>query len=393
MSNSIYKYRASELILKQLRGEISHGEHEELEAWKANNPSYQALVKELTDDAMLVENITEFEGLGERINAKLYSVIPNATPVVIFYKRPFFRVAAAAAIIIMLGLSGYLIFFNKVQKQPELVKVEPTKDVEAPKAVKALITLADGRTISIDSLTTINQSSVQLTKTADGKIIYSGPSTSSGSNELVFNTLTNPRGSRVIDMQLADGSHIWLNAGSSITYPIAFTGSERKVSITGEAYFNVAHNSSMPFTVNKGDVNVTVLGTEFNVNAYDDEADIKVTLLKGSVKVKSGNESSLLTPGQQAQISGSIKVISNINTDEVVAWLNGLFSFTRADIKTIMRQLARWYDLEVTYEGVIAQREFSGEMQRDLPLSGMIRLLEKGKVHLKLEGKQLKVLP
>ena len=376
------------LLYKDLEGNLSESEAAGLRSWKEEHPENSEFFDEVHDEEKLSEMIKDhhpdhLKEIGESIYAKIESRINFK--VVPFYRRSFFRIAVAACIALLVIAGGYLIFFNKQTTQPPVVKFE---DIKAPTSDKAVITLADGKVIAVDSLTSYSQGSVQVTRTKDGKIIYTG-----FGSEVTFNTLTNPRGSKVIDITLADGSHVWLNAGSSITYPVSFAGTERKVSMTGEGYFNIAHNPSKPFAVSKGDMNVTVLGTEFNVNAYDDEEDIEVTLLKGSVKVKSGNESSLLVPGQQAQVSSRIKVVSNVNTDETVAWLNGLFSFNRADIKTIMRQLARWYDVELSYEGQIPQREFSGEMQRNLPLSGMIRLLEKGKIHVKLEGRKLVIGP
>jgi hypothetical protein len=387
MSNLQFKYRVSELILKQLRGEITPEELHELEMSKKSNPSYQSLAEELIDEGKLIENIEELEGLRQRISAKLYGTIPDATPVIPMYKRSFFRIAVAASIIILIGLGGYFLFVNSHRKKVEIVNVPTLKDVEAPKVTRAMITLADGRQISIDSLNTFTQGNVQVSRTEDGKIVYTG-----SAKEVIYNTLTNPRGSKVIDMTLADGSHIWLNAGSSITYPVAFTGNDRKVSMTGEAYLEVAHNSTLPFTVSKGDVNVQVLGTKFNVNAYDDESDIKITLIEGSVKVNKGSVTSLLKPGQQAQVTSEIKVVTGINIDEVMAWKNGLFSFNRADIQTLMREVSRWYDVEVVYQGAPPIMQFGGKLERSLNLSQVLKALEKSEVHFKVEGKKIIVL-
>lgn len=305
------------------------------------------------------------------------------------------RIAVAASIILALGLGSYFFFLNKDRSQGEEPMTVVPGDVKAPETNRAMITLANGQRVYLDSVGNGQlavQGNVKLLKLANGQIAYQ---TAGGEiiKELQYNTLSNPRGSKVIDMTLADGSQVWLNAGSSITYPVAFVGDERKVAVNGEAYFEVAHNTAMPFKVVKGDVEVEVLGTHFNVNAYDDEADIKVTLLEGSVKVHKGKEVGLLKPGQQVQISNELKFAGTVDVDEVMAWKEGYFKFSRADIKTIMRQLARWYDLDVQYEGPVSQREFGGEMERDLPLSGMLRLLEKSNVHFKMDGKKIIVLP
>jgi ferric-dicitrate binding protein FerR (iron transport regulator) len=244
-----------------------------------------------------------------------------------------------------------------------------------------MITLADGSTIYLDSVgggTLAVQNDVQVMKTAEGKVVYTGATT--GNGEIVYNTLFNPRGSKVIDMQLSDGSHVWLNAGSSIRYPVAFIGKERVVEINGEAYFEVARlersnaknakqaqrtqSENMPFIVKKGDVSVTVLGTHFNVNAYDDEESLKVTLLEGSVAVKRASTMVKLTPGQQAiAASGKLQVASSVDVDEVMAWKNGKFVFNKTNVQTTMRQIARWYDVDIEYKDNV-KGFFSGGISR-----------------------------
>jgi transmembrane sensor len=388
MSNFQFKYRASELILKRLRDELTPEEQHELEMWMKNNPSYQSLVEELSDEGKLVENIEEVDGLRLRISAKLYGTIPDATPVIPMFKRSFFRIAVAASIIILIGLGGYFLFYNSQQKKVEIVNVPALKDVEAPKATRAVITLADGRQISIDSLNTFTQGNVQVSKTSDGKIIYNG-----SAKEVIYNTLTNPRGSKVIDMTLADGSHVWLNAGSSVTYPVAFVGNQRKVSIIGEAYFEIAYNSTMPFFVSKGDVQVQVLGTHFNVNAYDDEIDIKVTLLEGSVEVRKGSSSGLLKPGQQAKITTEVKILNNVDLQQVMAWKDGNFKYSRTDLKVIMREIGRWYDVEVIYEGNIPVQLYNVGVPRTANVSEVLKGLEYTGAHFSVEGKKIIVRP
>jgi transmembrane sensor len=298
---------------------------------------------------------------------------------------------AAAVIIIMLGIGSYVIL-SKPKKQEAIVNVQPAKDVAAPDKTKAFITMADGKIIYLDSMSvgTIGEvNNVTISKSADGKIVYSG-----NANEVVYNTLNNPRGSKVIDMKLSDGSHVWLNAGSSVTYPMAFTGNERKVSITGEAYFEVAHDATKPFIVNQGDMNVQVLGTHFNVNAYDDEENIKITLLEGLVKVNTKTANTLLKPSQQAMLSGNgqLAINNNVDVDAVMAWKNGLFNFKKANIQTVMRQLARWYDVEVEFEGKMPATLFGGEIQRNILLSKVLANLEKNGVRFRIEGKKIIVL-
>ena len=264
--------------------------------------------------------------------------------------------------------------------------------MKAPETNKAMITLANGQKVYLDSAvngTLAMQGNVKLVKLANGQIAYQ---TASGEtiNEIKYNTLTNPRGSKVIDMTLADGSQVWLNAGSSVTYPVAFVGNERRVAITGEAYFEVAHNTAMPFKVSKGEMEVTVLGTHFNVNAYDDESDIKVTLLEGSVKVIKGPSTgsglqTVLKPGQQAQVTNEVKVVNDADLEQVMAWKNGLFNMKGTDLAALMRQVARWYDVQVSYEGPQQQKSFGGSINRDVDLSDVLKALEQYGIHFRME--------
>lgn len=316
------------------------------------------------------------------------------------------RKIAAAVVVIVLGTGAYFMFFNKRstdEGQQSMVK-EPT-DVKAPETNRAMITLADGRTVYLDSAANgqlAMQGNVRLVKLANGQIAYSREA-GVGSQELVYNTLSNPQGSKVIDMALADGSHVWLNAGSSVTFPVAFIGTERKVAITGEAYFEVAHNPAMPFKVSKGGMEVTVLGTHFNVNAYNDESDINVTLLEGSVKVtlrqaqgdkeSNGQKSEVvIKPGQQARVADKISVLANVNMEQVMAWKNGFFSFDNTDLETVMRQIARWYDVEVVYEGAIPDMRFGGDISRRSNASQVLKILEESKVKFRIENKKIVVM-
>lgn len=303
------------------------------------------------------------------------------------------KVAVAASILLVL-VTGYWLVDNKM---PDDVRHATAKlnDIKAPATNLATITLTDGRKVYLDSAangTLVTAGNMQIVKLADGKIAYSQGSAAS-SQEMVYNTLSNPRGSKAIDIILADGSHVWLNAGSSVTFPLVFTGRERRVSITGEAYFEVTHNTK-PFYVSKGNVDVQVLGTQFNVNAYDDENNIKVTLLEGSVKTSMINgESSILKPGEQAQVAAGIKVMKGVDTEQVMAWKNGKFSFNNTDIKTIMREIMRWYDVDVIYEGDISDRYFTADISRDKNLASMLKIFELNKIHFRIEGKKLIVMP
>lgn len=333
----------------------------------------------------------------EEIFSSIIKTNPNENPTEPDRKvrRLWIRYAAAACVALLIGFGWYTLTNKPENLKPTVVA--QTNDVKPPTSNRAMITLANGQTVYLDSVnngTLAQQGNVSLQKLADGKIAYNG-TLRQAQDDIAYNTLTNPRGSRVIDMTLSDGTRVWLNAGSSVTYPVAFVGKERKVTMNGEAYFEVVHNTAMPFKVNKGDVEVTVLGTHFNVNAYDDETSIKVTLLEGSVKTSIVNgESSILKPGEQAftSESGKWKIQKNADLNEVMAWKDGRFYFDGADIKTVMRQLARWYDVEVDYKATI-NYSFVAKISRDVPVSQLLKLLELTEgVHFKVEGNKITVM-
>jgi transmembrane sensor len=321
---------------------------------------------------------------GERIAIKHVRVIP-------IWKR----IAAAVAILLVLSLAGYFVL-NQNKKPIDIVQNPPAlkNDIVAPTSNKARITLANGTIVSLDSVnsgTLAMQGNMKVIKNANGEIAYQSAD-NGHATEVQYNTLFNPRGSKVIPLTLSDGSQVWLNAESSLRYPTSFTGNERKVEITGEAYFEVAKNASMPFKVGKGEKEITVLGTHFNVNAYDDEEALKITLLEGSVKISTGQKSTLIIPGEQAIVTSEITINHSADLEAVMAWKNGLFHFNSATLPEVLRQLARWYDVDVTYEGTISQMKFGGEITRNTNLSQVLQILEESKVHFKIEGKKIVVL-
>ncbi|HRN56273.1 MAG TPA: FecR domain-containing protein [Agriterribacter sp.] len=299
------------------------------------------------------------------------------------------RVAVAASVVLLAGLSSYFLFFNKKQLQPrETVQVTLSGDIAAPETNRAMITLANGQKIYLDSAANgslMMQGAVELVKLADGKIAYEATGVSSG--RLSYNTLLNPRGSKVIDITLADGSRVWLNAGSSLTYPVAFTGNERSVSVEGEAYFEVAHNALKPFIVNKGKTIVKVLGTRFNVNAYDDEADIRITLLQGAIRVTNDQQAATVKPGEQAIVKADkIAMADAVNLEQVMSWKEGYFRMKGTDLASLMRQIARWYDVEVVYKKEVPQARFGGLINRGVSLSDVLKALEQYGIYSRLDN-------
>lgn len=318
--------------------------------------------------------------------AQVVSIVPQPKRM-----RTWWPHIAVAAVLFFLLAGAYFFFFNRSSGPTLANKNEQPHDVKPPETNRATIKLSNGQTVYLDSVANgllVRQNNVKVVKLADGKIAYSGSTA-----EVIYNELFNPRGSKVVDMVLSDGSHVWLNAGSSIRFPVAFAGNERKVSITGEAYFEIAHNPGMPFKVVKGETAITVLGTHFNVNGYEDETEIKVTLLEGKVKVSRGSETEDLKPGQQARVGDKIAISGDVDMEKVMAWKNGRFVFEMADIESIMRQLARWYDLDVKYEGKITS-QFGGSISRQVNLSEIFKILEAtGSIKCKVEGRAVTVQP
>ncbi len=317
-------------------------------------------------------------------------------------KMHWWRVAAA--VIIILGAGSYLWFNYPTNTSKEIVRSgavqEPPKDIQ-PGGNKAVLTLADGSQIALDSTANgrlATQGNSEVIKLSNGQLAYKGTGDNKG--EVLYNTMSTPRGGQY-SLILPDGSKVWLNAISSIRYPAAFKGSERNVEITGEAYFEVAKDHAHPFKVSvhspsgKESMQVEVLGTHFNINAYSDEPLANTTLLEGSVKVTAAAGSTIIKPGQQAQVNdeGNIKIDPDINTADVMAWKDGYFTFRDTDLETIMRQIMRWYDVEVKYEdNNIPNRYFTAEVSRNKTLSGVLKILEQSNIHFKLEGRILTVM-
>ena len=326
---------------------------------------------------------------------------PAPSPVMPLYHRLWFRISAAAAVIFFIAITAFYFQHqnnNRVSAQTQGT-VEQIKDIP-PGINNAVLTLDNGTTIVLDSAADgalVQQGGIKVLK-INGQIAYDKAANANPQAAPTYNTITTARGNQY-QVILADGSKIWLNAASSIRFPSYFTGNERKVEITGEAYFEVAKDAAKPFRVEfsnqsgeKGEIEV--LGTHFNVNAYPEEEDIKTTLLEGSVKIKRGSNVLMLAPGQQAKVtSADIMLKNDVVLSQVVAWKDGFFVFNNSDIKIIMRQVARWYDVEVEFEGKIPSEGFTGKVSRNVPLSKFIKVLELNDVNVKTEGRKIIIAP
>jgi transmembrane sensor len=387
------KEKALNLIQKYRNRQITENELAELRQWMLENED-SVLIKEAIEEDMSV--VAQTETIDAELLEKMFGNVISVDNV--RKKAPVRRIPgrwlAAASIILVLAMASYFVLFNKGDRSDNRrTGLSRTKDLPAPKETRAMITLADGTRLYLDSAENGQiavQGNTKLVKLSDGRIDYQ-----SGSGGLTkepgYNTLSNPRGSKVIYMKLSDGSQVWLNSGSSMTYPVAFIGSDRKVAIDGEAYFEITHDATKPFIVSKGETSVKVLGTHFNVNAYSDETELKVTLLEGSVEVKRENSKVRISPGEQAKVSSTINVERNVDTDEIMAWKNGMFLFDNSDLGQIMRQISRWYDVDVVYEKAIPNRKFGGGVSKNLPLSNVLELLKSNGIQAELDGKILKV--
>jgi ferric-dicitrate binding protein FerR (iron transport regulator) len=395
-------HQKNALFNKLLKGKLSPQESEELMSWLGSDkldPEAAAHIMSQLKQSVDKEDISPaiIHALEERVPAILDKAKQQPDSTVIHIKRRnWIRYAAAAAIVVVLGTSIYYFTQSGSDKTLAAQPVPVTKDID-PGKEGAILTLKDGTTVILDNrgnglVATQNGANVMLD---NGQLVYNN---NKGNTQVAYNTVTTPRG-RQFQLVLSDGTKVWLNAASSLTYPTAFVGKERRVEVTGEVYFEVTHlNDGKPFFVKVNDkTEIQVLGTHFNINSYNDEASINTTLLEGSVKIINGNNKTLLKPGQQAQINNltraSIKVVDEVDVEKVMAWKNGRFYFDDASLGEVMRQLQRWYDIEVVYEKGVPQFEFIGKLSKDLPLSGVLRGLEVSKVKFRTEGRKVVVLP
>ena len=308
---------------------------------------------------------------------------------------------AAAVLLLVIGYAGFRYWQGSATHyllNENVAAPLISGDVTAPAHTKAILTLANGQQVILDSISggyISRQGNARVEKTSTGQIAYTAETRTS---DIQYNTLTVPRGSKAASLILADGTKVWLNVASSITYPTAFAGKERSVKITGEAYFEVAPDPAMPFIVTQPNspARVQVLGTHFNVNAYDGEPGIKVTLLEGSVKVSKDDKlpPAILTPGQQALVTGNaITVTRDVAVEEVVAWKAGLFVFNNTDIRSMMRQAERWYDIIASYPNGAPPDEFSGSLSRNVNLSQFLKIMEYSDIKIKITGKNVIINP
>lgn len=319
------------------------------------------------------------KGIAQRIVANEKTVTP-------FYKRTLVR---AAAILVFIS-TGIFLLYNKRNTQ-QIVNNKPDTHDVAPGGNKAILTLSNGAKVVLNSVKNGNLGTQAGAMVVKKDSLLSYKATKVNVNQVSYNTITTPNGGQY-QLVLADGTKVWLNAASSLRFPTQFIGKDRTVELTGEAYFEVAKNKAKPFNVKTSTQTTQVLGTHFDINSYSNETSVKTTLLEGSVKVLSATRNVIISPGQQAVLSNnnnSLTVNNGVDINEVIAWKNGMFQFDDADIQTIMRQVARWYDIDAEFKGQIPNYTYHGKISRNSNASQVLRILGLSGINFTIEGRKI----
>lgn len=373
-----------DLLSRYRQGQCSDTERSAIEAW------YEQTRSQSDWDFRPGEE----PEIGDRIKARLEQKLFPEKRKKINYIREVMRYAAVVALVAASSMFIYRRYQRPSARPPQAVLAEKIP-AALPGGNRAVLTLGNGRHIVLDSThagVLARQGNTRIVMSTRGAISYE--TGAPDAKRPAFNTLSTPRGGKY-EIVLPDGSKVWLNAASSITFPTRFADDKREVRISGEAYFEIAPSGSAPFEVSAGSMKILVLGTYFNVMAYQDETHMETTLLEGSVKVEKGNTALVLKPGQQARITsdGHMNLLSDVNEDKIVAWKNNLFCFDHDDIQSVMHQLARWYDLDVEIKGDITSH-FSGTLPQSVNASEIFRVLEQtGGIHFSLKDQKIIVSP
>lgn len=378
-----------ELLQKIAAGNSTPEERAALSEW-LKTLSEQVYHQVLLDYAEIMsqQTVSDFHNaaLLEKVNADIARAeqVTLAVPV---YRRMWFRYSAAASILVAALLSWYIFSPFKAAVPVATTNIPPGSN-------KAVLTLANGRQIVLNSAQNGllgKQGTVQIIKLDSGLLSYQGATTT---GEVLYNTIATPRGGQ-FQVLLPDGSRVWLNAASSLRFPTAFTGADRAVTLTGEAYFEVAQNQAKPFAVTVNNMKVQVLGTSFNIMAYEEEGAVNTTLVSGAVKVNCENNQAVIAPGQQAVLpTGKSQFeIGAANIEAAVAWKEGHFLFDNNDIYTIMRQVGRWYDVEISYQGDLSGITLSGAISRKKYVSQVLDILATtGRVQFEMKDNRIIVM-
>ena len=363
------------LIEKYLNGSASAEEINTIEDYYAHFSNDPDIADSLNENEINLLKAGLRQKIGNRINQA------QKRNLVIFRKQ---YLQWAAAILLFSLLS--LFVTNKLRHQPIALQAQ-THDL-APGGNRATLTLANGSKINLNSIKNgafATQPGARIVKQS-GQLAYTAAENNSSAALVSYNTLMTPKGGQY-QLILADGTKVWLNAASSLKFPTALVGSERVVELTGEAYFEVAKDTKRPFKVKTSRQTVQDIGTQFDVNCYADEDAVTTTLVEGSVKIYDANGQTLIRPGQQylSKTSGLSEVKSDVDIDEVTAWKSGMFQFDDADVKTIMRQLSRWYNVDVEYQGQVPASTYHGRISRNSNASTVLKILELSGINFTIE--------
>src|ERR1044072_2962882 len=375
------------LLQKYAEDQANAAEIEEMFSLIAESDA-NATNEELYKILLNVKPSTEYDE--DRWNVVLNKAINNGdalrrvpgAPVRKLYLR---RALVAAVIAGALFLGGYWLFVREAGTTSSKPVIVQNASIKAPVTDKAILQLEDGTGYALDSvLQQQPQRLGQFTPNEDSALIYSGNTQQKG-----IQLITNPRGSKVVQLQLGDGTHVWLNAESMVRYPIAFDSDRRQVEVTGEVYFEVAKDANRPFIVTSNGVKTEVLGTHFNVNSYANEGPVKITLLEGAVKLSAEKSSLLLRPGEQGVADGQLQKHMVKNPDPVISWKNGFFSFSHQSMAELVNELSRWYDIKIEYDAALAEKHFGGGIERGADLGQVMQILKEFKINCRLEGRTL----
>lgn len=355
-------------LLEQFQDEFELSRH----PWSAEMGDYEAVRKQIAD------------------TVRMRILAPRKT------LRLWPGLAAAASLLLLLSAGVWFYYTGRANK--ESTHAVQMKTGILPGGNKAFLILADGSQVDLDGSENgrlSQQGDTLVTTLSNGRKIYDTRTTMAKNSPAAYQTIVTPRGGQY-ELTLSDGTKVRLNAASSLKYPVVFSGTERTVELQGEAFFEVAKNKKFPFRVLTRQMDVQVLGTRFNVMAYPDEQAVTTTLVEGSVKLLKGRQERLLSPGQQGLLQQGTEVfqVHNVNVDEAISWTKGLFTFNQENIQSIMRRVARWYDVEVQYQGNLQRQNFGGSVSRFEDISHLLKTLElTGTVHFKLEGRRVTVMP
>ncbi|MFT3822998.1 MAG: FecR family protein [Chitinophagaceae bacterium] len=396
-----FMHHIPSLIVQYLNETISDTDRIVLEKWAGENEQNRLFLEQYKDQDYVAAELNKIYAYDHRIAWKKFEnrIVPAKKVVELGMWR---RLAVAAVIVLFLSATAYWWIYYKGNSESASEQAQRFKNDVAPGSAKAQLILADGSIVLLDSSAKNGllkkQQNVLINKKQEGELVYTATS-ETVSSSLEFNKLSTPIGGQY-KLTLPDGTKVWLNAASSIRYPAQFAPDNREVEITGEVYFEVAaikkRDGKIPFTVHAGNMDVQVLGTKFNINAYTDESAAITSLLEGSVRIQQNKKQAMLHPGEQALIvaaTDNIRVNTDENIDDNIAWVNNYFQFNDADIEHVMRQISRWYDISVQYDGKVAKR-FTGTIPRSISIVNLLKILEAtGGASFTVEGKLVTVAP